>query len=195
MINTTLLFNLRGVFCVGILYELIYTITIIAFMILIFYAIISHFGHSASDDSSDDNDNNLDGPIITYIPKRFLSNNEYNFLNKFIDLENELHVNIVPQVNLASIIDKVSDSKFHNELFRNIDFGIFSADYSKLLLLIELNDESHNKKKKKKRDIKVRDICNKDGIKLITFYTKYHNKKEYVKSRIIKELDISYNND
>lgn len=53
--------------------------------------------------------------------------NEYNFLTKFIDLEHELHVNIVPQVNLASIINKVSDSKFNTELFRNIDFGIFTV--------------------------------------------------------------------
>lgn len=193
MINTTLLFKLRGVFCVDMLYELIYTIIFVALMILVFYTIISRFGHSTSDNSSDDN--NIDGPTVNYIPKRFLSTNEYNFLNKFIDLENELHVNIVPQVNLASVIDKVSDSRFHNELFRNIDFGIFNADYSKLLLLIELNDESHNNYHRKKRDIKVRDICNKAGIKLITFYTRYSNEKEYVKSRIIKELNISTNND
>ena len=193
MINTTLLFKLRGVFCVDMLYELIYTIIFVALMILVFYTIISRFGHSTSDNSSDDN--NIDGPTANYIPKRFLSNNEYNFLSKFIDLENELHVNIVPQVNLASVIDKVSDSRFHNELFRNIDFGIFNADYSKLLLLIELNDESHNNYHRKKRDIKVRDICNKAGIKLITFYTRYSNEKEYVKSRIIKELNISTNND
>ena len=193
MINTTLLFKLRGVFCVDMLYELIYTIIFVALMILVFYTIISRFGHSTSDNTSDDN--NIDGPTVNYIPKRFLSNNEYNFLNKFIDLENELHINIVPQVNLASVIDKVSDSRFHNELFRNIDFGIFNEDYSKLLLLIELNDESHNNYHRKKRDIKVRDICNKAGIKLITFYTRYSNEKEYVKSRIIKELNITFNND
>ena len=45
----------------------------------------------------------------------------------------------------------------------------------------------------KKRDIKVHDICNKAGIKLITFYTKYSNEKEYVKSRIIKEITILNN--
>lgn len=174
-------------------YELIYTITVIAFLILIFYFIISRFGHSS--DKSLEKTEEIDNNAISYVPKRFLSNNEYNFLNKFIDLENELHINIVPQVNLASIIDKVSDSRFHNELFRNIDFGIFNADYSKLLLLIELNDESHNNYHRKKRDIKVRDICNKAGIKLITFYTKYSNEKEYVKSRIIKELNISSTND
>ena len=158
-------------------------------MFAVFYVIISRFGVSSSDiDVSDTS-------TVNYIPKKFLSNNEYNFLTKFVDLENELHVNIVPQVNLASVIQKVSDSRFNTELFRNIDFGIFNADYSKLLLLIELNDASHNDYHRKKRDIKVHDICNKAGIKLITFYTKYSNEKEYVKSRIVKELDLQNNND
>ena len=164
---------------------MIYVLVVIILMIIVFWVIISHFGTSSSN-------NNINEDVSN---KQFLSNSEYDFLTKFIDLENELHVNIVPQVNLASIIQKVSNSRFNTELFRNIDFGIFNADYSKLLLLIELNDESHNNYHRKKRDIKVRDICNKAGIKLITFYTRYSNEKEYVKSRIIKELNISTNND
>lgn len=159
---------------------------LILVMIAVFYVIISRFGNSTTD-------NDISTSLVNYVPKSFLSNNEYNFLTKFISLENELHIHIVPQVNLASIIKKVSDSRFNTELFRNIDFGIFSADYSKLLLLIELNDESHEKYNRKKRDIKVHDICNKAGIKLITFYTKYSNEKEYVKNRILKELDITDN--
>ena len=159
---------------------------LILVMIAVFYVIISRFGNSTTD-------NDISTSLVNYVPKSFLSNNEYNFLTKFIFLENELHIHIVPQVNLASIIKKVSDSRFNTELFRNIDFGIFSADYSKLLLLIELNDESHEKYNRKKRDIKVHDICNKAGIKLITFYTKYSNEKEYVKNRILKELDITDN--
>ena len=169
---------------------MIYVLVVIILMIIVFWVIISHFGTSSSN-----NNINEDVSNVNYVSKQFLSNSEYDFLTKFIDLENELHVNIVPQVNLASIIQKVSNSRFNTELFRNIDFGIFNADYSKLLLLIELNDESHNNYHRKKRDIKVRDICNKAGIKLITFYTRYSNEKEYVKSRIIKELNISTNND
>ena len=160
-------------------------------MIVVFCAIISRFGNTSSNNIEIDDT----AFSVNYIPKKFLSNNEYNFLTKFIDLENELHIHIVPQVNLASVIEKVSTSRFNTELFRNIDFGIFNADYSKLLLLIELNDESHNKFHRKKRDIKVHDICNKAGIKLITFYTKYSNEKEYVKGRIIKELDRAFIDD
>ena len=168
---------------------LLFILIIVILMIVVFFAIISRFGSSTSNNTVV----NEDISTVNYVPKRFLSNNEYNFLTKFIDLENELHVHIVPQVNLASVITKISDSRFNTELFRNIDFGIFNADYSKLLLLIELNDESHNTYHRKKRDIKVHDICNKAGIKLITFYSKYSNEKEYVKSRIIKEISILNN--
>ena len=168
---------------------LLFILIIVILMIVVFFAIISRFGNSTSNNTVV----NEDISTVNYVPKRFLSNNEYNFLTKFIDLENELHVHIVPQVNLASVITKISDSRFNTELFRNIDFGIFNADYSKLLLLIELNDESYNTYHRKKRDIKVHDICNKAGIKLITFYTKYSNEKEYVKSRIIKEISILNN--
>lgn len=164
---------------------MIYVLLFIILMVIIFWFIISHFGSSSLI-----KDINEDVSAVNYIPKQFLTNNEYDFLTKFIDLEDELHINIVPQVNLASIIQKVSNSRFNTELFRNIDFGIFSADYSKVLLLIELNDESHNNFHRKKRDMKVHEICNKAGIKLITFYTKYSNEKEYVKGRILKELNM-----
>jgi len=40
-----------------------------------------------------------------------------------------------------------------------------------ILLLIELNDSSHNDIQRRKRDIKVREICEKAGIRIITFYT------------------------
>lgn len=169
---------------------MIYVLDVIILMIIVFWVIISHFGTSSSN-----NNINEDVSNVNYVSKQFLSNNEYDFLTKFIDLENELHVNIVPQVNLASIIQKVSNSRFNTELFRNIDFGIFNADYSKLLLLIELNDNSHSEYHRIKRDKKVHEICNKAGIKLITFYTKYSNEKEYVKGRIIKELNIADDND
>lgn len=163
---------------------MLYTLGIIILMIFVFTAIIRYFG-----DLSNKNDNLDDyNDSVKYVPKKFLSNNEYNFLTKFIDLEHELHVNIVLQVNLASIINKVSDSKFNTELFRNIDFGIFTADYSKVLLLIELNDDSHNEYRRKQRDIKVKKICDKAGIKLITFYTKYSNEKDYVQNRIKEEI-------
>lgn len=122
-----------------------------------------------------------------YIKKEFMTNNELSFYYKIIDLEKDY--NIIPQINLASIIQKADNNHFQNELFRNIDFAIFTKDYSKLLLLIEINDYTHNQKSRKERDEKVKNICNKANIKLITFYTKYPNEKEYVINRIINEIN------
>lgn len=176
-------------FMVSFIYYLFLSILSICLIILFFYFIIKHFG-SKLNENLDDSD--IDK--VSYIPKKFLSNCEYDFFRKFISLEDEINVHIVPQVNLASIIEKKSESRFNTELFRNIDFGIFNADYSKILLLIELNDDSHNNYYRKKRDIKVKDICSKAGIKLITFYTKYPNESNYVKDRIISELKQDSNN-
>ena len=122
---------------------------------------------------------------VKYVKKPFMSKCEYDFYKKISILEKQFK--IVPQVNLASIIDKIGE-RYRNELFRNIDFAIFSNDYSRLLLLIELNDKTHNKTKRIKRDLKVKKICNDANIKLITFYTTYQNKQDYVINRILTEI-------
>lgn len=98
------------------------------------------------------------------------------------------------KVNLATIINKQSEDKFRNELFRNIDFAIFTKDYSTTLLLIELNDATHVNSSRKKRDEKVEAICKMSDIPLIKFYTKYPNEREYVVNRILKEINTKYNN-
>lgn len=126
-----------------------------------------------------------------YRQKTFLTNYEKYFFQIFKDLENELPIKIHPQLNLNSVIDKTDNTKYRNELFRNIDFAIFDSDYSTLLLLIEINDKTHQTRKRKERDHKVDEICEKAGIKLIKFYSNYSNEKEYVKNRIKKELDLN----
>lgn len=89
---------------------------------------------------------------------------------------------------MATILKKETNNYYINELFRNIDFGVFTKDYNKLLLLIEINDNTHNSRKRIARDKKVDEILISAGIKLIKFYSKYPNKKEYVKSRIKNEI-------
>ena len=48
-----------------------------------------------------------------------------------------------------------------------------------------------NKRKRKNRDLKVKKICNTAKIKLITFYTKYPNEKDYIINRIKKEIETN----
>ena len=128
--------------------------------------------------------------IKIYDRKEFMSTYELLFYEKIKDLENEYK--IVPQVNLATIVKKINRG-YINELFKNIDFAIFDKDYKNVLLLIEINDSTHNKINRKDRDLKVKKICNDCNIKLITFYTKYPNEKEYVLKRIKEELDQQNN--
>lgn len=125
---------------------------------------------------------------IIYKKKAFMTNTEKDFYQKLKPLEKQYK--IIPQVNLGAIIEKESSIKYRNELFRNIDYGIFTKDF-KLLLLIELNDSSHKKYNRKIRDLKVHEICNKANIPIITFYTSYSNKEEYIIERIEEEIKKS----
>lgn len=122
-----------------------------------------------------------------YISKPIMTDYEYKFYQMIKALENKYI--IIPQLNLASVVKKINNNRYYNELFRNIDFAIFSKDFKKLLLLIEINDQSHNNQNRKDRDLKVKKICNDINVKLITFYTKYPNEKNYVINRITKEIE------
>ena len=120
-----------------------------------------------------------------YKQRNFMTPTEILFYNKIKILETEYK--IIPQINIGTNVEK-KNKGYRNELFKNIDFAIFTNDYNKLLLLIELNDSTHNETKRIKRDKRVKEICNSANIKLITFYTKYPNEKEYVLNRIISEI-------
>lgn len=131
-------------------------------------------------------DNNKKEETI-YELKPIMTDYEKRFYNIFKDLENDYI--IVPQLNLASVIKKVNNNKYYSELFRNIDFAIFSKDYSRLLLLIEINDKTHQQSNRKDRDLKVQKICNDVNVKLIKFYTNYPNEKDYVLNRVKNYLE------
>lgn len=127
-----------------------------------------------------------------YRQKPLMTNSELTFFNKLKYLETNYR--IVPQLNLATVIQKINNNKYNTDLFRIVDFAIFNKDYSKLLLLIELNDKTHETKSRKRRDFKVSNICRDANIKLITFYTKYPNEEQYVINRILKEINSVDNN-
>ena len=127
---------------------------------------------------------------VKYQSKQLMSKYEKNFYEILSKNFAQEYI-IMPQVNLASIIEKIKDfpTQYQNELYRNIDFGIFDKNSMKPLLLIEINDKTHNQPDRIKRDLKVKEICNQANIKLITFYTKYDNKPNYIISRVKKELE------
>lgn len=95
-----------------------------------------------------------------------------------------------PQVNLASIIYRTDNFKFQNELYRNIDACVFDKEY-RPVLLIEINDDTHNAPDRKERDRKVKDICEEAGIPIITLWTSYGMNLEYISKRITSGIEES----
>lgn len=97
-----------------------------------------------------------------------------------------------PQVNLASFVEKTDNSRFHNELFRNVDFLITDSNYSPLII-VEINDQTHNNSDRKERDLKVKHICEEAGIPILKFWTSYGVNPNYIKEKIdetIKALPV-----
>ena len=164
-----------------------YTFLVLVAVLIIFRALTNLI-----DNLLYNNNFNDDKKLKTiYKKKSFMTNAEYEFYLKLKSLEPEYKV--IPQLNLASIINKENNNKYYTDLFRNIDFAIFDNKERNVLLLIELNDGTHKLKKRKARDFKVKKIWKAAGIPLIYFYTNYPNEKEYVINRI-KEIINSENN-
>lgn len=100
-------------------------------------------------------------PLITEeIESKF-----YSFVKQNLD-ENFI---IIPQVNLQTIITTNNYTR-NDELFRNVDFCIFTKNELIPLLCIELNGKQHYYNEYyKQRDISVKKILENAYIKLITF--------------------------
>ena len=56
-----------------------------------------------------------------------------------------------PQINLASFINRTDDARFHNVLFRNVDFLVTDAEYTPRFI-VENNDQTHLNNERRERD-------------------------------------------
>ena len=169
-----------------------FIIIIIALNVIVIIILINKFSkdkESKQNYEYQESKNNLNETQPKYEKKQLMTKCELYFF--FILSENfAKDYLIIPQVNLASIItkNKKFESEYQNELNRNIDFGIFDKSTYLPLLLIEINDSSHNQPRRIERDKRVKDICSQSDIKLITFHTQFENEKNYVINRIKREL-------
>lgn len=118
----------------------------------------------------------LKASLITQTEKTYLTAIKRSLPNGYF---------VQPQINLASIITKNSDSRFQNELYRNVDACVFDLAY-KPIVIIEINDSTHNSYNRRERDIKVKNICEEAGIKVITLWTKFGVNQEYI-SKVVNE--------
>ncbi len=90
---------------------------------------------------------------------------------------------VFPQINLASFIERTDHARFHNELFRNVDFLVVDFEY-RPKLIIEINDQTHLNAERKDRDEKVRKICEEAGIPILKLWTSYGVNQDYINSKI-----------
>lgn len=95
---------------------------------------------------------------------------------------------VLPQAVLLSVIDKKTETAYRNELFRVIDYVFVDRVTFAPLLLVELNDRSHLRADRKLRDEKVREICDKARLPLVTFTTEETARFESVKKRVLSEI-------
>ena len=126
------------------------------------------------------------GKYLYEVRKTLISISEQRFFNAIKSSVPEGYF-VFPQINLASFIDRTDDSRFHNELFRNVDFLITDAEY-KPKFIIEINDQTHLNNERKERDEKVAKICEEAGIPILKLWTSYGINSEYIKKRIDETL-------
>ncbi|MCI8612185.1 MAG: DUF2726 domain-containing protein [Clostridia bacterium] len=95
---------------------------------------------------------------------------------------------VLPQCVLASVIDKRTETTYRNELFRIVDYVFVDKVTYAPLLLVELNDSSHNRADRKQRDAKVNEICRKAKLPLVTFTPQQTKDYALVKKTVLSEI-------
>lgn len=89
--------------------------------------------------------------------KSLLTAAELEFLKVLRRIEPNKY-EVIPQSALVSVIDKKTETAYRNELFRIIDYLFVDRNTFAPLLLVELNDSSHQRADRQLRDKKVEEI-------------------------------------
>lgn len=121
------------------------------------------------------------------VKRTYLSAAERNFLQLLRGIRPDDY-EVIPQVALATVIDKLTMNAYRNELFRIVDFLFVDRDTFEPLLLVELNDASHLKADRAERDRKVAEICESAGMPLVTFWLKDGNTFEEIRKTVLKRI-------
>lgn len=156
--------------------ELITLIFILAFIITTIAIIVSRCYHYLI--SIIDNHSNKQSKKTKfeykYKKKYLLTKNEWIFYKSLKPIADKYNLIVLSKIRLADLVEVDEALKNNkNEYYRyfnmikakHIDFALAVPKNMKVVLLIELDDMSHNNQKY--RDIFINNICNKCGYKLL----------------------------
>lgn len=107
----------------------------------------------------------------TYRTKKCLmTNTEFKYYTAIKSVLNGSNYVLLPQIALSAIVERKEPHKYQSELSRVADFVIFSPEFAPLLV-IEINDPTHNLRSRRLRDEKVKFILKSANLPLLTIDT------------------------
>ena len=111
---------------------------------------------------------------LPYIRKNLMTKNEWSFYKQLKPIADKLNLSILCKTRIADLIDiekGLNKSEWQTAFNRinkkHIDFILCKPDNLYPILLIELDDNSHDTEKGKERDEFVEKILEKAGYKLL----------------------------
>lgn len=127
-------------------------------------------------------------PDITklYVPKPVLTKREYDFYKKLKPLADECGLNIYTKIRLADLIEPKPKSEnplwmecFNKIKAKHIDFALADDD-TNIIVLIELDDRSHERPDRIERDDFVNAVLKNTGYTLLRTYGELDEIKRYL---------------
>lgn len=127
-------------------------------------------------------------PDITklYDPKPILTNREYEFYKKLKPLADECGLSIYTKVRLADLVEPKPKSEnplwmecFNKIKAKHIDFALADDD-TNIIVLIELDDRSHERPDRIERDDFVNAVLKNTGYTLLRTYGELDEIKRYL---------------
>lgn len=131
---------------------------------------------------------------FTYRKKYLLTKNELNFYKNLKVVADELNLCVLSKIRLADLIE-VYGHKNNSEYFKyfgkikakHIDFALAKKENLQVILLIELDDFTHNRQDRKLRDTFIDEVCKQCNYKILHIQDDILL-KEKITSKILEQI-------
>lgn len=145
--------------------------TILIVLLIIVLIIYVIFNEKQKQNIITKNDTIKNDEKLPYKKKLLLTKNEWSFYKSLKVVADELNYTILSKIRLADLVEVENNEKDKLKYFnkinkKHIDFALAKKDNLQIILLIELDDNSHNEIQKE-RDNFIQAVCNKTDYKLL----------------------------